>query len=295
MLLHQVSHFNVGRLDAYCAALVGNIAFTYGLANYDLNNGHGPQPYRGKITLSGGITAAQAAQVLHYMCREASTSTINGVAGWKYRALNGAYTPNDKFPFGSVAGGTWFVEKGWFVEGVGSGFSLLDDNGVIQAPPVTSGISVGNLVAGEDSLLVARYDSATGYALKNEYTLNGAHSSGTGTVTINEAIKPDTPTSGSIRLGDYHYAYSSFAGHVFTLTSALAENHASGSYAWVPLIDKAVVAASTESVSFLYNADFVAYIEVRNGNGATGVMKEYLNTQPMGVGLSALNVVRIPE
>ena len=280
--------------ESACAAQVGNLSFTYGLANYDMGNGNGAQPYRGKITASGGLTAVQVAQVLHYMCREASASTFNSVEGWRFRKLYSGYTADDKFPFGAVVAGVWYAARGWFVEGLSSGYVLVDDNGVTQAPPVNSGISVGNLVAG-DQLLVGRYDSGTDYVNKAEYTLNGLHSIGAGTVVINQAIKTDTPASGTIRLGDYGYAYSSFnAGtQTFTLTGTLAEAHTSGSNVWVPLIDKTATGA-TESVVFLYSADFTAYVENRNGNG-TPPVKEFINTLPVTVGTASINVVRTPE
>lgn len=278
--------------EGECAAQVANIAFTYGLANYDLNNGNGAQPYRGKITLSGGLTAAQAAQVLHYMCREASTSTFNTVEGWRYRKLYASYAADDKFPFGAVIAGVWYVAKGWFVEGVGSGISLVDDNGVVQAPPVNTGISFSNLVVG-DYVLAGRYDAAAGYFDKTEYTLNGVHNIGAGTVTVNGAITADTPASGTVRLGDYRYPYTSWTGSVFTLTGTLAEQHANGSDAWVPFIDK-VAAATTEAVTFKYASDFTAYYEVRNGNGSPPI-KEAINTQAMAVGTANVSVIRTPE
>lgn len=281
--------------EGECAAASVNIAFTYGLANYDMNNGNGPQPYRGKITLSGGITAAQAAQVLHYLCREASASTFNGTEGWKYRKLYSAYTANDKFPFGEVIAGVWYVARGWFVEGVGSGFTLVDDNGVTQAPPVNAGISMTNLVAG-DYVLVGRYDAIAGYFDKTEYTLNGVHNIGAGTVVVNEVVAADTPTSGTIRLGDYRYPYSSVnAGtKTFTLTGTLAEQHAANSAAWVPFLDK-VAASGTEAVVWKYpGSDITAYYEVRNGNGSPPI-KEAVNTQVIGAATASVSVIRTAE
>ena len=277
-----------------CAAAVASLAFDYTPADYDMGNGNGLQHYLGKITVSGGLTAPQVAQVLHYMCREDSSSTFNSVEGWRYRKLDAGYSADDKFPFGAVIAGVWYAARGWFVDGLASNYVLIDDNGITQSPPVNSGIAIGNLVAG-DVLLVGRYDAGTDYVDKAEYTLDGLHSIGAGTVVINEAIKADTPASGTIRLGDYGYAYSSFdAGtKTFTLTGTLAEEHLNNADTWVPFIDKTATGA-IESVIFLYSSDFTAYVENRNGNG-TPPTKEFINTLSITVGTASLNVVRTPE
>lgn len=281
--------------EGECAAQVANIAFDYTHTSYDLNNGNGPQPYYGKITLSGGLTAAQAAQVLHYMCREASTSTINSILGWKYRVLDASYAENTKFPLGEVIAGVWYVARGWFVTGVGSGFSLIDHNGVTQAPPVNSGLSFSNLVVG-DVLLAGRYNVGTTFFNTTEYTLAGLHSAGVGAVTVVEALATDTPTTGTIRLEGYRYVYTAvdIATKTFTLSGVTGESHANLSAAWVPFIDK-VAASTTESATWLYpGSDVTAYYEVRNGNGSPPI-KEAKNTQIISTGTASVSVIRNEE
>lgn len=255
------------------AALVASVTIAVGDNNHDLGNGNGSKLYKGSITLSGGITVAQAYQVLQYLTREGSTTSINGVNGEQYLALNAAYTPNKAAPFGTFAGGKFFAAQGWFLAGVlgadSQAYQLTAHDGTTQAPPVVATLSVGNLVAG-DGVLVAR-DDGSGGILTNEFTLNGAHASGSGTITVNETVSADHPPAGIIRVEGQRYAYASWAGKVFTLSGATAEAHASGAPAFVPLIDK-TAASATESVSFTYASGYTARIRVRNGSGGSPIV-----------------------
>jgi hypothetical protein len=89
---------------ASALALAPNVTITPGDVNYDSGDGNGSKLYKGTIALSGGITVAETAQYLQAICDESSTTTINGVLGWKYDTLNVAYTPNSSAPFGIIAG-----------------------------------------------------------------------------------------------------------------------------------------------------------------------------------------------
>ena len=66
---------------------VPNVALSFGDTTQDLGNGNGNKLYKGTITLSNNITLANAYQALQYLTRESSTSTINTIDGWRYRAL----------------------------------------------------------------------------------------------------------------------------------------------------------------------------------------------------------------
>ena len=112
------------------------------------------QPYKGTITLNGATTVEDAYQALQWACNESSTATIDGVAGWRYRVLTGqTYLQNQAAPFGSFAGGKWFVAQGWWLAGYQIGdtlnFELIDHNGVVRAAPApTAGLTINSLVAG---------------------------------------------------------------------------------------------------------------------------------------------------
>jgi len=176
--------------------------------------------FKGQIILSGGCTVAEAAQYLQYVCREASTTTINGADGWRYRALDASYDPNAAAPFGAVAGGKWFVAQGWWLEGVLAGdsqnYQLTSHDGTVMTAPIAATIEIGNLTAG-DRVLAGR-DNGSGGFLTNEYTLAGATTSGGNTCVVVEPIKADTPLTGPIRVNGIRYNYTGYNAGTKTFT-----------------------------------------------------------------------------
>lgn len=287
---------NITLSEGAAGALSSKVTVTVGDTTQDLGNGNGSKLYKGTITLSGGCTVAEAYQYLQYLTRESSTATINGQAGWLYRALNSGYTPNAAAPFGTFAGGKFFVAQGWFLTGVLPGesqaYQLIAHDGTTQAPPAVVNITIGNLIAG-DRVLVAR--SSSGAILTNEFTLNGTHSIGAGTVVVNEAITADHPLAGVIRVESKRYAYSSYnAGtKTFTLTSTLVEAHAGGASAFVPYLDL-VATGTSESVSFTFGSAFDAIARVRNGTGGTPIVPFETTLSVTAAGASA-NAVRTSD
>ena len=142
---------------------------------------------------------------------------------------------------------------------------------VNSGPPTLIGISVGNLVAG-DRVLVAR-ENGSGGILKDEYTPVAA-SAGATALTVVESIKTDTPSSGVIRIKGVRHTYSGFNAGTKTfsgLSPALPANIVTADDVFVPFIDKAAASAA-ESVTFIYNANFSARVDVRNGSGASPII-----------------------
>jgi hypothetical protein len=261
--------------EVQAAALSSKVTVTFGDTTQDLGNGNGAKLYKGTIALSGGCTLSEAYQYLQYLTRESSTSTLNGVPGWRYRVLNAAYTEIPAAPFGTFAGGTFFAARGWWVTGVLPGestkYQLIADDGTPQSPPTLIGITLGNLVVG-DRILVAR-ENGSGAILKDEYTPVAA-SAGATALTVVEAIKTDTPASGVIRIKGARYTYSSFNAGTKTfsgLSPALAANIVAADDVFVPYLDK-VAASTSESVTFIYSANFSARVDVRNGSGAAPII-----------------------
>lgn len=251
------------------ATLSSKVTVTVGDTTQNTGDGNGAKLYKGAITLSGGCTVLEAAQYLQYLCREDSAATINGEPGWRYRALNAGYTPNAAAPFGIVAGGKWFVAQGWWIAGAlaadSQKYQMISHDGVTVTNPVITVMSVGDLIAGA-RILVGR-DNGSGGFLTNEYTLNGAHGTALSTVTVNEAIKADTPVSGYIRVGGVPYQYSSFNAGTkqFSLTGTLGQSFATGTQTWVPFIDKVASGATESSANFTYASNFTARLKVRKG------------------------------
>lgn len=277
--------------EAGAAALSAKVSIAVGDTNQTL--GATTKLFKGTITLSGGCTVAEAAQYLQYICREASATVINGLEGWRYRALDATYDPNAAAPFGAVAGGKWFVAQGWWVAGVlpadSQKYQLTSHDGTVMTAPISAFISIGNLTTG-DRVLAGR-DNGSGGFLTTEYTLNGATTSGGNTCVVNEAIKADTPTTGYIRVNGVPYAYTGYVAgtKTFTISGTWGQIHANASPAWVPFLDL-VADASTESATFTYAADFTGRVKIRQG-GATPIVP-FETTFAVGSGGGGTNLIR---
>jgi hypothetical protein len=261
--------------EVQAALLSSKVTVSFGDTTQDLGNGNGSKLYKGTIALSGGCTLQEAYQYLQYLTREGSSATLNSIPGWRYRVLNSAYTEIPSAPFGTFAGGTFFVAQGWWLTGVLSSeatkYQLTAHDGTTQTPPTLVSISVGNLVSG-DRVLVAR-DNGSGAVLKDEYTPVAA-SSGATSLTVVESIKSDTPSSGVIRIKNLRYTYLSFSAATKTfsgLSPSLASNIVTADDVFVPFIDKATTSTS-ESVTFTYASTFNCRVDVRQGAGASPII-----------------------
>lgn len=236
----------------------------------------GSKEYKGTITLSGGCTIAEAAQYCQAICDQASTTTVDGVLGWKFRALGDGsygYTPNGAAPFGTVAGGKWFVAQGWYIAGALAGdlqkYQMTSHDGSTITNPVVAGISIGGLTVGA-RVLVGR-DNGSGGFLTTEYTLAGATTSGGNTCVVNEVIKTDTPPTGYIRVNSVPYAYTGYVAgtKTFTISGTWGQIHAISSPTWIPFIDKVAASTTETSASYTYASDFTCRLKVRLGSGGT--------------------------
>jgi hypothetical protein len=262
-------------------ALSAKVAITIGDHSKDTGDGNGSKLYKGTITLSGGCTIAEAAQYCQAICDQDSTTTINGVLGWKYQALDASYAPNSSAPFGAIAGGKWFAERGWYVAGAlaadSQNYQMTSADGTAITNPVVTVVSVGGLIAGT-RLLVARDDGA-GSFVDDEYTLNGSHGSSLTAITVREVIKTDTPENGFIRVGGIPFAYSAYnpATKVFTLTGTLGQTFADNSPCFVPFIDLIADATEETSANFTFASNFAARIIARKG-GSPGSKKPFETT-----------------
>jgi hypothetical protein len=266
---------NIVLSEVSAAALSSKVTVTFGDTNQDLGNGNGSKLYKGTIALSSSCTLQEAYQYLQYLTRETSAATLNSIPGWRYRVLNSAYTEIPSAPFGTFAGGTFFVAQGWWLTGVlpaeSTKYQLIAHDGTSQVPPTLIGITLGNLVSG-DRVLAAR-ENGSGGILKDEYTPVAA-SSGATSIQVVESIKTDTPASGVIRIKNLRYTYSSFNAGTKTfsgLSPGLASNIVTADEVFVPYIDK-VAGSSSENVTFIYSSNFTARVDVRNGSGVSPII-----------------------
>ena len=257
-------------------ALSSKVTITTGSVFFDTGSG-GDKEYKGTITLSGGCTIAEAAQYCQAICDESSAVTVDGVLGWKFRALGGdtyGYVPNGAAPFGVVAGGKWFVAQGWLIQGALTAdlqnYQMTSHDETKITNPVVAGITIGGLTVGA-RVLVGR-DSGTGF-ITNEYTLNGATTSSGTTCVMNEVIKADTPATGYLRVNGVPYLYTAvnIATKTFTISGTWGQIHATASPSWVPFIDKVAAATSESSSSYTFASNFTARLVVRKGTAGSSL------------------------
>lgn len=257
---------NIALSAGAAETVFGTITITIGDTTQDLGGGAGAKLHKGTITLNGSTTLADAYQALQWACSESSTATINSTAGWQYRKLNAAYAENIAAPFGTFAGGKWFVAQGWWLAGVmaadSKAYELTSHDGTIEVPPTSVAVQIGGIVSG-DYVLVAR-DNGSGGILDTEYTVSG--SSGASTVTVT-GLKSDTPASGVIRIDGDRYPYTSWTGTTITLSGTLSKTYTSRP-AFIPLIDAVATGTTINSANFQYSSAFTCRYRVRNGGGS---------------------------
>jgi hypothetical protein len=258
--------------EAQAAALSSKVSVTVGDTTQDLGNGNGAKLYKGIIALSDDCTLQEAYQYLQHLCRENSTETVAGVPGWRYRALDPSYPEVTSAPFGTFAGGTFFVARGWWLEGViaaeSTRYQLEAHDGTTQVPPTLAAIVVGNLVSG-DRVLVTR--SSGGEILKDEYT-PVPQGSGLTTLSISGGIKTDTPASGVIRVAGKRYTYSSWGGSTFSGISPALDSVLADDDVFVPFIDGESAGSSLTSNPFVFASEFAARVDVRRGTGDSPII-----------------------
>lgn len=248
------------------------ITISFGDTTQDIGSGSGPKLYKGTITLDGTITVAQAYQALQWACSESSTITFNAVPGWRYRLLPGqTYAENLESPFGSFAGGKWFVAQGWWLAGVQAGdsksYQLISHDGTTITPPTTVSVQIGGIVA-TDYVIAGRDNS--GSILVNEYTVSA--SAGATSVVV-PSLKVDTPASGVIRINGDRYTYSGISGGTLTgLSPAIKAGGYTSTSAFIPFIDAEATGTTIQSANFQYNTPVTVRFKVRNAKSGTEIV-----------------------
>lgn len=257
---------NITMSAAEAEAVFSTMTLTFADTTQDLGGGQGSKLHKGTITLDGSTPLSEAYQALMWACSENSTATLNGAAGYLYRKLNAAYPENVAAPFGTFAGGKWFVAQGWWLAGVqaadSKNYQLTSHDGTVETPPTAISVQVEGVVAG-DYVLVAR-DNGSGGILDTEYTVSGG--SGAGTVSVT-GLKADTPQSGVIRIDGDRYTYSSWSGTMLTLSGTLSKNYSSKP-AFIPLIDGVASGTTISSANMQFSSNFTCRYRVRNGGGS---------------------------
>ena len=262
---------NITISAASAETIFGTMTVATGDTTQDLGGGQGAKLHKGTITLNGSTTLADAYQALMWACSENSTATLAGAAGYKYRKLNAAYPENVLAPFGTFAGGKWFVAQGWWLTGVmaadSKNYELISHDGTKETPPSNVAIEVGGVVSG-DYVIVAR-DSGSGFS--NDTTLASSAIAGATSVQLT-AAPADTPTEpGSqacyIRINGNRHTYTARSGNVITGLSPAVPvgGYASGLPVFIPFIDAVATGTSIQSANFQYGSGFTCRYRVRKG------------------------------
>lgn len=150
-----------------------------------------------------------------------------------------AVTPISAAPFGTFAGGTFFVATGVvltdYLTSEANNFQLKTDEGTVVEAPTKVTISVGNTRAG-DKVGVFRLSAAGGNIIKDRYNATVQSALAT-TAVMGTSIAVDEPgrsAGGIVRLVDtsasneYRIRFSSWASATFTLTSSTIASADSG-------------------------------------------------------------------
>lgn len=278
---------NNGTADTTVAAY--GITLAFGAVSKDLGNGNGARSYECTINCNAR-PLGDVYEFLKYVTRGGSTTQIDGLNGEQFIALDAAYAAKTEAPLGTFGGGKLFCARGIWLENYAASdaknFVLIDSAGVTQTPPNVVPVAIQNLVAG-DRVFVAERSGAE--VVKNKYTLAGAHAIGSGTITVNEVIGSDRPSTGTIRIGSERYPYASYSGSVFTLDGATTTaNYADDAPVYSCIIDE--VAAGTEASNTLtFSANTPVKVRVRNY--AAGILPFELDTTITETGLS-VTVIR---
>lgn len=265
------------------------ITFTFGAVNKDLGNGNGTQPYECVVDCNSH-SMLDVYEFFKYVTQGTSEIQIDGVDGEQFIALNPAYSAKTESPLGTYGGGKLFGARGLWIENYAAAdaknFVLVDSDGDTQAPPNVVPIAVQNLVIGDRVFVTERSGSNI---VKNKYTLNGSHAIGSGTITVNEVIGSDRPTSGVLRIGSQRYPYDGYSGSVFTLDGVTTTVvYADDATLYSTIIDG--VSASTEmSNTLVFSANIPVKVRVRNKTA--GILPFELDTTITDTGLS-VTVIR---
>lgn len=266
------------------------------------NHGASPVTWNDKqfsITIqdtSGALTASQIVNFIHW-----NIAQIGYWNGFRALAWPTMVVPNStgfESTYGTLYGSAGATLKGVRIVGSDgstavSGFTRMQANdGTYYTTPTSVTISVGNLISG-DRVLVAR--SSGGAILKDEYTPLAA-SSGATSLTIVEAIKADTPTSGVIRIKDVRYTYTSYTSGTKTfngLSPALTTNIVTADEVFVPFID-VQTSGTSETKSFIFVENFTARVYARNGSEAYAIIPFTTSLSVTSSG-GSVNISRNPD
>jgi len=145
--------------------------------------------------------------------------------------------------------------------------SITDLNAAPHIPPNLVTWTLSGLTSGEDYALVG--PRTAGLLDTAQFTLNGALAGGETTVTVNESIPSDTPTSGTIRIDDgtsfQRVTYTGFTTNDFT-GCAGTPAASNGANAFLSYVDE-LASGGTATFQVIYASVRDLFVRVRDGGG----------------------------
>lgn len=205
-----------------------------------------------------------------------SSDTFTGGTGSTQATVNGAPTARTiSVPFiGNSTGSAIIGSYGLGIEALDltNDDQLFDLTNTVRVPPNLVTFTVSSLIASEDRVLVG---PASGGNLDTaQFALSGALTGAAVTsITIDQTIPNDTPSSGTIRVqtdsGVYkRIEYSSYTGAVFTVASTdfSSDNAADANNVFISYIDD-VASATSESFTSVFVSNRDLLVRVRDGGG----------------------------
>ncbi len=236
-----------------------DISITFGTISRDLNNGNGAVNYDVEIDCASR-PMTEVYEYLKYVTRYGETTLqLNGDDGQEYRSANeGVYLDVKKAPFGTIAGGTVYGARGvWFTNYASADFVLIDASGTTQSPPNYQKVNCNHSSLVGCNVFVA--EQSGGVAIKNQYTIDSTTSN---SITMTTSINANkAPQSGTVKVGDAKYTYSSFSGAVLSGVSPDPSGETGSAY--IPLLDVTADATTELSDNIIYTGDIDVITSVR--------------------------------
>lgn len=236
-----------------------DISITFGAIARDLNNGAGSRNYDVEIDCANR-PMTEVYEYLKYVTRYGETTLqLDGDDGQEYRSCDeGTYAEIKTAPFGTIAGGVLYGARGvWFTNYLAPSFVLIDNLNVTQSPPDLQRVDCNHPSLSTTKILVA--ESSGGVIIKDQYTISSVS---TNSITMSASINANkAPQSGTVKVGDTKYAYTSFSGAV--LSGVTPDPTGETGDAYIPLLDVTADAAQELSDNLIYVGDFTVMTSVR--------------------------------
>jgi hypothetical protein len=135
-------------------------------------------------------------------------------------------TANAAAPFGTFAGGFWFLSPGYVVTNYDAAdensWNTTDDQGNSKAKPIKVTVSVTNTRV-DDWIALFKLTGAGGLIDDDEYSISGTPAIGSTSLVVGASIDSEKPAAGKLVVRDtalaeeHHYRYTSYTGSTFTL------------------------------------------------------------------------------